>query len=118
MGNDPCCSYVRLSSRSEEEEEEDSFLRRLRAFFDFFAFFLGALLRDLDDRVKALLAAIVPEVPVLSDPFSFSRATLSDSESKDKKVGMAIDYGHSRWIVPGKPVVSPSARPATWCHMG
>jgi hypothetical protein len=29
-----------------------------------------------------------------------------------------IDYGRSRWIVPGKPVVSPSARPATWCHVG
>jgi hypothetical protein len=29
-----------------------------------------------------------------------------------------IDYGRSRWIVPGRPVVSPSARPATWCHVG
>jgi hypothetical protein len=29
----------------------------------------------------------------------------------------SIDYGRSRWIASGQPVVTPSAQPATWCHL-
>jgi hypothetical protein len=37
-----------LLSRPEEEDEDEDSLRRLRAFFDFFAFFFGTFDLDLD----------------------------------------------------------------------
>jgi hypothetical protein len=37
---------------------------------------------------------------------------------KREQLGSAIDYGRSRWIASGQPVVTPFARPATWCHLG
>jgi hypothetical protein len=66
-----------LPSRSEEDDEDEDSLCRLRAFFDFFAFFFGTFDLDLVERDDALLAGIAN--------LSFSLATPSDSESDEDR---------------------------------
>jgi hypothetical protein len=74
-GERPLTPLCLLLSRSEEDNEEEDSLRRLRAFFDFSAFFFGTFDLDLDERADALFAGMAD--------LSFSLATPSDSESDD-----------------------------------
>jgi hypothetical protein len=84
MGNDdPClCTYC-----PKTKKKKNPSCGAYAPFVEFLAF-LGALLRDLDDRVEALLAAFVPVVPVLlADPFSCATPSL---ESEVENVGLAF----------------------------
>jgi hypothetical protein len=84
MGNnEPCpCAYRPKMKKKRKTPSCGAYA----PFFDFLAFF-GALLRDLDDHNEALLAALVPVVPILSDPFSCAMQSL---ESEDKKVAPTL----------------------------
>jgi hypothetical protein len=73
---------------------------------------LVPLLNDMSDIRPRLTAEQE------ADFLSASTCWICEQEFVIPGEGTDIDYGRSRWIVPGKPVVSPSVRPATWCHVG